>query len=73
MKKILTDIAQEASEKASVDLATRENQMVDVFKKKGLSVTEVDRNDFRESVLKSVKFEDFGYRKADWDRIQNIR
>ena len=72
-KKILTDIAQEASEKASVDLATREKQMVDVFKKKGLSVTEVDRNDFRESVLKSVKFEDFGYRKADWDRIQNIR
>ncbi|PQA83750.1 ABC transporter substrate-binding protein [Limnohabitans sp. TS-CS-82] len=72
-KKIMTDIAQEASEKASVDLVAREKQMVDFFKKKGLSVTDTDRNDFRESVLKSVKFEDFGYRKADWDLIQNIK
>lgn len=72
-KKILSDIAQEASEKASADIVTREKDMVDIFKKKGLSVTEADRNDFREAVLKSVKFEDFGYRKADWDRIQNIR
>ncbi len=72
-KKIMTDIAQEASEKASADLVAREKQMVDFFKKKGLSVTDTDRNDFRESVLKSVKFEDIGYRKADWDLIQNIK
>jgi tripartite ATP-independent transporter DctP family solute receptor len=32
-KKILTDIAQEAAEKASADLVAREKQMVDIFKK----------------------------------------
>ena len=47
-------------------------ELVDVFKKKGLSVTDPDRNDFRDTVLKNVKFEDYGYRKADWDQIQKL-
>ncbi len=72
-KKILSDIAREASDKASADIVAREKEMVAFFKGKGLSVTEADRNDFRGTVLKNVKFEDFGYRKADWDRIQNVK
>lgn len=72
-KKIFRDIAQEAAEKASADIVSREKLMVDFFKKKGLSIIEVDRNDFRDAVLRNVKFEDFGYRKSDWDRIQNIK
>lgn len=72
-KKIFTEVAQEAAAGASKDIVAREKELVDVFKKKGLTVTEVDRNDFRDTVLKSVKFEEFGYRKSDWDRIQAIK
>ena len=42
-------------------------------KDKGLSVTEIDKADFLANVQKNVTFEQFGYRKADWDRIQAIR
>ena len=34
---------------------------------------EVDKNDFRDTVLKNVSFESFGYQKADWDKIEAIK
>jgi tripartite ATP-independent transporter DctP family solute receptor len=72
-KKLFTEVTQEAAQKASADVVAREKELVDVFKQKGLSVTEVNRNEFRDTVLKTVKFEDFGYRKSDWERIQAIK
>jgi hypothetical protein len=33
----------------------------------------VNTNEFRDTVLKNVPFEQFGYQKADWDRIQAIK
>jgi len=72
-KKIFTDVAQEASVKASGEVAAREKELVGVFKAKGINMTEVDKNDFRDTVLKNVTFESFGYQKADWDRIQAIK
>ncbi|MFL6716228.1 MAG: sialic acid TRAP transporter substrate-binding protein SiaP [Burkholderiaceae bacterium] len=72
-KKIFSELAQEAAQKAGADIVAREAELVDVFKKKGLTVSDVNRDDFRSTVLKTVKFEDFGYRKADWDRIQEIK
>ena len=36
-------------------------------------MTEVDKDDFKNTVLKNVTFEQFGYRKADWDKIQAIK
>ncbi|HEY9237211.1 MAG TPA: sialic acid TRAP transporter substrate-binding protein SiaP [Burkholderiaceae bacterium] len=72
-KKVFTDVAQEASVKASAEVAARENELVAVFKGKGIGVAEVDKNDFRETVLKNVQFETFGYQKADWDKIQAIK
>src|ERR1700712_5307553 len=71
-KKLFTELAQEAAQKAGADIVAKETELVDVFKKKGLNVSDPDRNDFRDPVLKNVKFEDFGYRKADWDQIQKI-
>jgi TRAP-type C4-dicarboxylate transport system substrate-binding protein len=71
-KKLFTELAQEAAQKAGADIVAKEAELVDVFKKKGLSVSDPDRNDFRDTVLKNVKFEDYGYRKADWDQIQKI-
>ena len=59
--------------KATDEIKVNEAKLVDFFKEKGLTVTEVDKDDFRDTVLKNVTFESFGYRKADWDRIQAIK
>ena len=48
-------------------------KLVAFFKEKGLTVTEVDKNEFRDTVLKNVAFETFGYRKADWEKIQAVK
>jgi TRAP-type C4-dicarboxylate transport system substrate-binding protein len=72
-KKLFTELAQEGAQKGSADIVAREKELVDIFKQKGLSINEVDRNDFRNTVLQKVKFEDFGYLKSDYDRIQAIK
>jgi tripartite ATP-independent transporter DctP family solute receptor len=72
-KKTFADVAQEAAVKATAEIRAREKELVEEFRKKGLTVTEVDRNEFRDTVLKNVTFESFGYRKADWDRIQALQ
>ena len=72
-KKMFTEVMQEAAAKASSEVAAREKELVAVFKGKGLSVTEVDKEDFRSTVLQRVTFESFGYQKADWDKIQAIK
>jgi len=72
-KKIFTDVALEAAAKASKEVAAREGELAAVFRSKGVSVTEVNTAEFRDTVLKNVPFEQFGYQKADWDRIQAIK
>jgi tripartite ATP-independent transporter DctP family solute receptor len=72
-KKLFTDVAQEAAAKASLEVAAREKELVKVFRDKGIAVTEVNTGEFRDTVLKGVPFEQFGYQKADWDKIQAIR
>lgn len=72
-RKIFTDVAQEAATKATGEIKVNEAKLVAFFKDKGLTVTEVNKDDFRDAVLKNVTFESFDYRKADWDRIQAIK
>ena len=36
-------------------------------------MTEVNKDEFRDTVLKTVSFETFDYRKADWERIQAVK
>src|SRR5712672_2986876 len=72
-RKIFTDVAQEAAAKATDEIKQNEAKLVAFFKEKGLTVTEVDKNEFRDTVLKNVSFESFDYRKADWERIQAIK
>ena len=72
-RKIFTDVAQEAAAKATAEIKVNEAKLVDFFKQKGLTVTEVNKDDFRDAVLKNVSFESFDYRKSDWDRIQAIK
>jgi tripartite ATP-independent transporter DctP family solute receptor len=72
-QKLLTDLTQEAAEKASNDIRKREVELVDEFKKKGNNVITVDRNDFQQRVLKAIPFESMGLDKKDWDRVIAIK
>ncbi|HYG44272.1 MAG TPA: sialic acid TRAP transporter substrate-binding protein SiaP [Bordetella sp.] len=72
-RKIFSEVAQQAAATASVEVAKREKELVDVFRKQGLNVAEVDTGAFREIVLKKVPFEQYGYEKADWEAIQAVK
>jgi tripartite ATP-independent transporter DctP family solute receptor len=72
-KKIWRDVSLEAAARASARVKADEAKLVDFFKSKGLTVTEIDRNEYLAAVGKSVTFEQFGYRKADWEKIQALK
>ena len=72
-KKIFSDVMQEAAEKPGRDIIASEARLVDEFKKKGNNVITVDKNAFREAVLKNTKPTDHGYRQQDYDRIIAIK
>jgi tripartite ATP-independent transporter DctP family solute receptor len=72
-KKTFTDVMQEAAEKAGREIIASEIRLAEEFKKKGNNVIVVDKNAFREAVLKNTKPTDHGYRQADYDRIINIK
>lgn len=72
-KKIFGDVMAEAADKAGRDIAASEARLAEEFKKKGLNVITVDKNAFREAVLKNTKPTDQGYRQQDYDRIVNIK
>ena len=72
-QKMLTDIMQEAAVSATNDIRKREGELVDEFKKKGINVVTVDRNDFQQRVLKAITFESMKMDKKDWDRIISIK
>ena len=72
-KKIFSDVMQEAAEKTGREIIAAETRLVDEFKKKGNNVIVVDKNAFREAVLKNTKPTDHGYRQQDYDRIIAIK
>jgi tripartite ATP-independent transporter DctP family solute receptor len=72
-KKIFTDVSQEAAARATAAIKASEQKLVQFFKDKGLTVTEINRQEYLDAVGKATTFEQFGYRKADWDRIQAVK
>jgi tripartite ATP-independent transporter DctP family solute receptor len=72
-KKLFTDVMRQAATSATNDIKKREAELVDEFKKRGLTVTTIDRKSFQEAVLKNTSFESLGYSKADYDRIQSLK
>ncbi|RST54366.1 sialic acid TRAP transporter substrate-binding protein SiaP [Variovorax sp. MHTC-1] len=72
-KKIFSDVMQEAAEKTGREIIASEIRLAEEFKKKGNNVITVDKNAFREAVLKSTKPTDHGYRQQDYDRIVAIK
>jgi tripartite ATP-independent transporter DctP family solute receptor len=72
-KKIFTDVSQEAAAHATADIQKREGELAEEFRKKGLTVTAVDKKSFQDAILKNVTFESMGYSKPDWEKIQQIK
>ena len=72
-QKLLSDITQEAAVNTTNDIRKREGELVDEFKKKGINVVTVDRNDFQQRVLRTITFESMKMDKKDWDRIVAIK
>lgn len=72
-KKIFTEVMQQAAERTTKTIEEREKNLVEDFRKRGLTVADVDRADFEKTVLEKVKFEDFGYEKADWEAIRAVK
>jgi len=72
-RKILTEVAQEAAVRATKTIQKQEAEAIDFFKAQGLTVTEVNKAEFQDVVAKNVTFEQFGYRKADYDKIQAVK
>jgi tripartite ATP-independent transporter DctP family solute receptor len=72
-RKIFSDVTAEAADNASREIAASEVRLVDEFRKKGNNVIVVDKNAFREAVLKTTKPADLGYRQQDYDRIVNLK
>jgi TRAP-type C4-dicarboxylate transport system substrate-binding protein len=72
-KKAFTEVMQEAADKTGREIIASEARLVDEFKKKGINVIAVDKNAFREAVLKTTKPTDLGYRQQDYDRIVNMK
>jgi tripartite ATP-independent transporter DctP family solute receptor len=69
-KTIFTEVAQAAAVRASNDIKKREGELVDFFRKAGLTINEIDRNSFQQAVLKNAPLESMGFTRADFDRIQ---
>ena len=72
-KKIFTEVMQEAAEKTGREIIASEARLAEEFKKKGNNVITVDKNAFRDAVLKNTKPTDHGYRQQDYDRITSIK
>jgi TRAP-type C4-dicarboxylate transport system substrate-binding protein len=72
-KKIFSDVALEAAARASAAIKKREAELVDEFKKKGLTIVAVNRQSFIDAVLKAKSVESMGFDKKDYDRIVAIK
>jgi tripartite ATP-independent transporter DctP family solute receptor len=72
-KKIFADVALEAAARASAQIKQRESELVEEFKKKGITVHQVNRQSFVDAVLKTKSVESMGFDKKDYDRIVAIK
>lgn len=71
-KAIFSEVMLEAAKRSTEKVEAREKELVGQFREMGIDVSEVDVSDFEKTVHEKVKFEDFGYSKADWDAIRAL-
>ena len=69
-RKMFTEVTREAASRATAKIKARESELANIFRSKGLQVVDVDRESFRQAVLKTVTLESLGFTRADYDAIQ---
>lgn len=72
-KAIFTEVMQEAAARATKIIVDRETALVQTFKDRGITIVESDKADFEKAVMEKVTFEEFGYRKEDWEAIRAVQ
>jgi TRAP-type C4-dicarboxylate transport system substrate-binding protein len=72
-KQIFMTVTREAAASATADITKRERELVDEFKKKGLTIIDPDKKSFQDAIVKSVPLESMGYTKADWEKVQAVK
>ena len=72
-KAMFTEVAREAAARSTADIKKREGELVDEFKKKGLTIVNVDRKSFVDAVQKSSPVESMGFDRKDYDRITSLK
>ncbi len=72
-RKTFNEVLTEAADKTGREIIASEVRLAEEFKKRGINVITVDKNAFREAVLKATKPTDQGYRQQDYDRIVNMK
>jgi tripartite ATP-independent transporter DctP family solute receptor len=72
-KKIFTDVALEAAARATAQIKKREAELMDEFKKKGVTIHQVNRQSFIDAVLKNKPLEPMGFDRKDYDRIVGVK
>jgi TRAP-type C4-dicarboxylate transport system substrate-binding protein len=72
-KTMFSNVATEAAAQMTADVKKRESELVGEFKKRGLTVVDVNRKSFVDAVVKSTPVESLGYEKKDYDRIVAIK
>jgi len=72
-KQIFSEVMRTGSGRASQQVIDRERELIEIFRNYGLTVTEVDVDEYRRTVLEKIPFESFGYERSDWERIQAVK
>jgi tripartite ATP-independent transporter DctP family solute receptor len=72
-KKIFTDVALEAAARATAQIKKREAELMEDFKKKGVTIHQVNRQSFIDAVLKNKPLEPMGFDRKDYDRIVSLK
>jgi len=72
-KQIFMTVTREAAGNATADITKRERELVDEFKKKGLTIINPDKKSFQDAIMKNVTLESMGYTKADWEKVQAVK
>jgi len=70
---IFERVMQEAAARATEEVKKEERELVAFFKGRGLEVVDVDKDSFRNAILKNVPPESMGFTQSDYTRIRALR
>jgi tripartite ATP-independent transporter DctP family solute receptor len=72
-KKMFSEVTLEAAARATAQIKKRESELVEEFKKKGITINTVNRQSFVDAVTKAKTVTSMGFDQKDYDRIITIK